>query len=306
MPDAPTVIPAQDFTGTSATQIKIDYTAFTSSNNGGSAILGYDLWRDSGSGTYVQLYESDQVLATSYIDTDVEKGSSYKYKYRARNINGYGELSDESYMTAASVPSQPDAPTLTSVDSTTIVLKFYAPEDTGGIEVSSYELERDSGSLNTAFSSVGTYDQTSLTHSMTVSADSLTAGKIYTFRFRAVNDVGNSEYSEYLRVGLGNQVGQPQNLAADLSATGPNYITLEWDPVADADLDTLGYIVQMLVGTAYETVYDASNDPDATSYTKYGLTAGEEYTFIVYAVNFNGFSDASDSVTVYACGLPEN
>jgi len=84
--------------------------------NGGSTILGYDLWRDSGDGSYVRLYQSDYVLATSYIDTDVAKGKNYKYKYRARNISGWSELSEEAYMTAATIPSQPAAPTIDSVD----------------------------------------------------------------------------------------------------------------------------------------------------------------------------------------------
>jgi hypothetical protein len=72
---------------------------------------------------------------------------------------------------------------------------------------------------------------------------SLTAGKIYTFRFKATNAIGDSEYSEFLRVGLGDQVIAPTNLASDLSITGPNYISLTWDSVADDDLETLGYIV---------------------------------------------------------------
>ena len=56
------------------------------------------------------------MLATSYIDTDVAKGKNYKYKYRARNISGWSELSEEAYMTAATIPSQPAAPTIDSVD----------------------------------------------------------------------------------------------------------------------------------------------------------------------------------------------
>ena len=42
-PDAPT----QDFSGTTENFIKVDYVE---PDNGGSAILGYDLWRDDGAG----------------------------------------------------------------------------------------------------------------------------------------------------------------------------------------------------------------------------------------------------------------
>lgn len=73
--------------------------------------------------------------------------------------------------------------------------------------------------------------------------DPLTAGKIYTFRFKATNSIGDSEYSEYLRVGLGDQVAKPTNLAFDESETGSTYIKLTWDQVADDDLPTLGYIL---------------------------------------------------------------
>jgi len=36
----------------------------------------------------------------------------------------------------------------------------------------------------------------------------------------------------------------------------------------------------------------------------FGLTAGEKYSFRVFSVNFNGKSDPSDMLTVYACGVP--
>lgn len=201
------------------------------------------MWRDSGDGVYYSLYDSDLVLATSFFDTDVKKGQSYKYKYRARNINGYGELSEESYMTAATIPSQPPAPALISVDSTEIVLKFSAPSDSGGLEVSSYTLQIDDGDLNTAFADEGTYDGSSLTHTVDMVALTNTLGKIYTFRFKATNSIGDSEYSDFLRVGYGDTVAKPTGLSADLSLTGPTYISLFWNQVPDDDLPTLGYVL---------------------------------------------------------------
>mmetsp|Transcript_30242 Transcript_30242/g.29561 ORF Transcript_30242/g.29561 Transcript_30242/m.29561 type:complete len:230 (+) Transcript_30242:2732-3421(+) len=79
---------------------------------------------------------------------------------------------------------------------------------------------------------------------------------------------------------------------------------MTWDSVVDADLPTLGYIVQMLVESKWETIYDASTNPDALSHTQFGLNTGEEYLFKVNAVNFNGPSDDSSILTVYACGVP--
>lgn len=58
---------------------------------GGSEILGYDLWRDDGQdGDYKALYHTDVILTLTYADFEVETSKLYRYKYRARNVNGYG------------------------------------------------------------------------------------------------------------------------------------------------------------------------------------------------------------------------
>ena len=101
------------------------YTAFpnTTAYTGGSAILGYDLWRDDGNnGDFFDLYAASNVLALSYLDLNVTSGTVYRYKYRASNINGWGDFSDIGYLFAANAPSQPPAPQLMAVNSTTIQL----------------------------------------------------------------------------------------------------------------------------------------------------------------------------------------
>jgi hypothetical protein len=91
--------------------------------DGGSPVLGYDLWRDDGrNGDFQSLYYSKTILATSSIDLNVSKGFTYRYNYRARNINGYEDFSHVGYLFAADVPSIPDAPTLISVDANEIKL----------------------------------------------------------------------------------------------------------------------------------------------------------------------------------------
>ena len=48
VPEKPTAAPVQDYSATTKGRIKIIYTALTGEDTGGSAILGYDLWRDDG------------------------------------------------------------------------------------------------------------------------------------------------------------------------------------------------------------------------------------------------------------------
>lgn len=70
----------------------------------------------------------------------------------------------------------------------------------------------DQGDLNTPFVQVTSYNNAGgssasiLTHTLTPLNDGLVLGKIYTFKFRSVNSVGNSDFSLLTRVGFGNRV----------------------------------------------------------------------------------------------------
>lgn len=74
--------------------------------NGGSTILGYELWRDDGlNGDFFNLYNVKTNLGTEYTDKAVEVGRLYRYQYRARNYNGWGEFSEPGFLYAASPPA---------------------------------------------------------------------------------------------------------------------------------------------------------------------------------------------------------
>jgi len=78
-----------------------------------------------------------------------------------RNINGWSDYSDVSYITAFSVPEAPPMPKFVTADSTTITLSFEPSSDDNGSRIEGYELWIDEGDdLLSAFSLVGSYPTT--------------------------------------------------------------------------------------------------------------------------------------------------
>lgn len=73
------------------------------------------------------------------------KGVTYKYQYRARNINGWGDFSDYGYLFAADVPAKPQAPMMTAVNDTSISIQLFTPKDTGENDILLNEIWIDSG-----------------------------------------------------------------------------------------------------------------------------------------------------------------
>lgn len=105
VPDAPSTAPTLDFTSTTAYSMIVNYAAMLTSENGGSAILSYELliynttisaWTSvvGGSGAF-------SLQNTETVTSGIEKGKTYQYKYRAWNINGAGPYSSVGYLTAA-------------------------------------------------------------------------------------------------------------------------------------------------------------------------------------------------------------
>ena len=80
-----------------------------------------------------------------------------------------------------------------------------------------------------------------------------------------------------------------------------------WSEVADADLPTLGYSLELLNDDdIWDEVFSGQTNPNALSATVPGLQTGKQYTFRVFAYNFNGKSSPSNSFMIYACGLPKD
>jgi len=197
---------------TDDTQIAVDMALIADANNGNSPIVTYHLHMDDGQGGAFSTVGGEEPfsLVTSYSITDgIERGLTYQFRYRTRNSAGWSGYSDIGYITASRVPSAPASPTLDSASATTIVLDFTESEDNGGSPITSYELFMDTGSVGTAFVQVATYIDNAMTHTLTFAANAIVSGTTYGFKIRAVNDKGESSFSNEVRFAAASAPSQP-------------------------------------------------------------------------------------------------
>ncbi len=218
--------------------------------------------------------------ATSYVDTSVTAGTTYKYRVLAYVNN--------SWSTASSVVSA------TPVAST-IPQNVKAVAGDGKVTISwsavngatKYRVQRLNG---TSWSTVNYPTATSYVDT------NVTAGTTYKYRVLAyVNNVW-SDYSASVSA-TPTASTTPQNVKA---VAGDGKITISWSSVSGATK----YRVQRLNGASWSTV----NYPTATSYTDTGLTNGTTYKYRVLAYVNNAWSTASSvvSATPTASTTPQN
>lgn len=64
-------------------------------------------------------------MVTKYtISSGIERGNTYRLRYRTLNGAGWSDYSDILYALAATIPEAPPAPTLFSATGTSITLNF--------------------------------------------------------------------------------------------------------------------------------------------------------------------------------------
>jgi hypothetical protein len=135
-------MPAPTITAYSDSSITVTWSALTSSANGNSDILAYELRWDNGLGT--PNIELSNVLTTSYVVTGITAGTSYKFVVRARNVYGSSTLySPEATAQAIDAPGKMDIPTvaLDTVDPTLVKITWNAVALTHGSAVTQYAVQ---------------------------------------------------------------------------------------------------------------------------------------------------------------------
>ena len=134
--------------------------SWTTPVNGGSPILGYNLYRGPSAGN-LSLYQPLGVV-TVYPDTAVTAGTTYFYAVAARNSLGEGTRSVVRSATPTGVPTAPLNVTAVTDVKKGIDLTWSPPASNGGSAITEYRIYRSTSpgseiQVATVVGTVGTY-----------------------------------------------------------------------------------------------------------------------------------------------------
>jgi hypothetical protein len=231
-------------------------------NNNGTPITGYELQRrdsdDADWGTD-SLLPQDANNVTEFVDRGTDSdplvaGETYYYRVRAMpqsvSLDDDADTDDEGWSAedkddAASetipgdVPGLPApfAATVNSDTDTTIDVTWGAPDDTGGSDITGYELRIwDTGSRQWVLEASPGKDD------LAYADVGLDKGKTYYYILRAKNSQGNGPWTSYDSADTGDAAPDAPVLTA--MATGIMEIRLTWTVPNDNGMAITGYVLQ--------------------------------------------------------------
>jgi fibronectin type 3 domain-containing protein len=252
---------------------KVTLTWTAPSDNGGSPITGYIVYRSVISGHETVLLP---ITVTTYQDLNLVNGVTYFYQVSAVNAVGEGQMSTEVASTPAAVLGPPTSITATPSDSI-ISLSWTAPANTGGSAVSSYKIYR--GTSLTTLLFLVSVTQTSYQDA------GLTNGQGYFYKISSVNIVGEGVQSGAVSATPFSIPSVPLSLNA---VGGNGGVSLGWSaPFSNGGAAVLRYHIhwsESAIGPW--TMIDTLSA--GLVYAHIGLANGHTYYYQVAAVNAAG------------------
>lgn len=293
------------------TTIAIDISGFPLSSNGGCSIITFEVQQDNGrGGLFISKVGNQQpYLKRFYKATGLQKGLTYRFRYRAKNCQGWGPFSPELYVLAATVPHQPLALKVLSVSASSVQLQLFPTRDNGGAIVTTYKLYRNNGQDGSAVTECISYNfgVQGFIASINTASESMTAGLFYQFSYKALNQIGSSALSPVMLVPVADVPLAPSSV--QVVEQTKTTIAVIWSAVAPTQglAGTItGYTLFMDNGfnENYSVVFDGKGAPDIRSFKANHLQTGLPYKFYVTAANFIGSSPPSLVSTFYTCQRP--
>jgi len=252
------------------------------SDNGGSPILYYELYRGTTTNNFSLIATPTK---TYYYDTGLTNGTTYYYKVRAKNEAGWSDFSNIVTITPVGTSTPPRNLSATSTSDGIcytgyIRLTWDEPSDLGGLPITEYRIYNASNNQLIGTSSVTTFLDPNKTN-----------GTTYSYYVTAYNFKGESDKSNIASTISIGRPCEPQNLGATSTQTA---INLGWYPPSyDGGTPVNYYKIYMTTTTQWSFIASTT----ATSYS-YTNVATNTYYFSVTAVNNLGEGKGSNVVSV--------
>ncbi|MCR4399964.1 MAG: fibronectin type III domain-containing protein [Syntrophomonadaceae bacterium] len=281
VPDAPSELAVTLLTSTS---VRLTWTDNSDNEQ------GFKIERRKSGGSWSQIATVGEDVER-YTNTGLEKNTVYYYRVRAYNASGDSDYSEAvSIDTGGSggVPEAPDGLTATVLSATSVKLEWQDNSD----RESGFKIERrESGGSWTQIATVGRNVET-------YTASGLKRDTRYSFRVRAYNDSGNSDYSNEVSVTTTNVPAAPSSLAA--TAQSSSQVRLTWK---DNSGNESGFkIERRKAGGSYSQV--ATVERNVEYYVLSGLEPDTLYSFRVRAYNADGNSEYSNEASARTQAAP--
>ncbi len=290
VPEAPSVL-----TATRDEERRIDLSWTAPYDDGGTDITGYRIEVSANSSTWIDVVANTESTATMYTQTELEVDTSRQYRVSAINSAGTGPASNVAIgITApATVPGVSRGLAATKDAVKRIDLKWSAPSDDGGAEISGYRIEvSENGS--TWSNLVTNTETTATTHSHT----GLRGETTRHYRVFAINSAGTGPASNFA-TGISAPATVP-DAPTELTATAglERRIDLSWTtPPDDGGANITGYRIQ--VSSDNSTWIDLETDTGSTdtAYPDTELRGGSNRHYRVSAINSAGAGPPSNAAT---------
>src|SRR5207245_2437165 len=236
MPSAPQNLQATAGTG----NVTLSWQA--PSNNGGSPITNYKIYRSSSSGTEGLLVTIGNL--TSYTNTGLASGHTYFYKVTAVNGIGTSPQSNEASATTLTMPSAPQNLQATA-GAGNVTLSWQAPSSNGGSPITNYKIYRSSSS-GTEGLLITIGNLTSYTNTV------LSSVHTYFYKAAALHDILTNSQSNEASATTLTMPSAPQNLQA---TAGTGNVTLSWQaPLNNGGSPITNYKIYRSISSGTETL----------------------------------------------------
>jgi len=286
--------PPTNFTATPGNS-QVVLTWSTPTNDGGSTIINYTLYRSATSGgTYALI---DSLSSLTFADTGLTNGQIYWYKVSAVNALGESPQAGPISVTPATIPTAPQ--NLAAVGGVgKVTLTWQAPSDPGGSTIVRFDIYRGLSEETILASPIGNVTGGILTYQ----DKDVTAITIYYYLVKAANAFGSSPASNIANgtTPAATVPEVPKNIAATPIA---GMVTVTWQaPDSDGGSAITGY--NLYRSTIFDGSYSLIASLSGLTHTDIGLTNGQTYWYKVSAVNAIGEGANCTAVSVIPYTTP--